>query len=75
MKLEERLKVLKNLISSKRNQLANVEIARQQLVAEVIGIEANIKLLNDIIKGNSSKKDQKDGKKGGEKQETRAPAN
>lgn len=54
MTIQERKKNLEETIRQKISQLQAIEESRQQLTSEIIGINANIKLLDELIKEGSS---------------------
>jgi len=50
MTLQERLKVLQNLLDSKARELANLDIVRQNRMNELIELRGKVKLLNEMVK-------------------------
>lgn len=62
MKLQERLKVLQNLLTSKTRELANLDIIRQNKIKELLELTGKIQLLNEMIKEKESKVKEEDEK-------------
>jgi len=60
MTLQERLKVLQNLLDSKSREVANLDIVRQTKINELIELKGKINLLNEMIKEEESKVKEED---------------
>jgi len=54
-KLEDKKKALQGLLQQKAQQFQNADNVRNQLLNEITGLQANIKLLEEIIQEKESK--------------------